>query len=103
MLKHLREQLNKLLTERGELVTAFEATAATATTESRQLNDTEQAAYDEARAALKAHDEQIIAVRANVKAAEEDEARSANVDAIAAEVGQTENRASGVRVGSEPE
>lgn len=103
MLKHLREQLAKLLSERAALVTAFEATAATATTESRQLSDTEQAAYDEARSALKAHDEKIVATRANVVQAEEDETRSAAVNAIAAEVGSTESRASGVRVGSEPE
>jgi len=104
MLKHLREQLKKLLEERAALVTAFEATAATATTENRALTDAEQPAYDAARAALKAHDDNIVAVRARVADAEADEARAAAVAAIAAEVKPDENRSggSGAKVGNEP-
>lgn len=89
MLEFLRRRLAELVEQRGALADALNGTYAEARSANRDLNEAEQAAYNEARAALVAHDATTDEVRTRLAEAEEDERRSATAATIAAELGNT--------------
>jgi HK97 family phage major capsid protein len=98
----LRKQLEKLLEERGALAGKVDETLKEARSEERDLNDAEKASYDEARTALVEHDKRIEETRANLKQAEDDEAREQRVADVARELGTTGSEER-VQVGREPQ
>lgn len=103
MLEFLRRQLAKLLEERAGLAETVNGTIAVARSENRDLSDTEQAAYTEARGALVAHDARIDEVRANLADAEADEQRAQAAADLAVELGTvTPERRAPASVGAEP-
>ena len=106
MLEFLRRRLAELVEQRGALADALSGTYAEARSANRDLNEAEQAAYDEARAALVAHDATMDEVRGRLAEAEEDERRSAAAAATAAEFGNAGSEERGQRspvtVGNEP-
>lgn len=106
MLEFLKRRLAELVEQRSALADALNGTYAEARSANRDLNEAEQAAYNEARAALVAHDATMDEVRGRLADAEEDERRSAAAAATAAEFGSTGSEERGQRspaaVGSEP-
>lgn len=105
MLEFLRRQLEKLLTERAALKSEVDKVLEAPTKEERELKDDEAALFNEKRAAVKAHDEQIEQMRERVLELEDDEKRSERANAAAAELGQVgeQRERQAVRVGAEPE
>lgn len=105
MLEHLRRRLAELVEQRGALADALSGTYAEARSANRDLTEAEQSAYDEARAALVAHDEKITEARARVAEAEEDEKRAETAAQLSAEFGNVRSEERGQRppvtVGSE--
>jgi HK97 family phage major capsid protein len=105
MLVFLREQMQKLLTQRAALKTDLDATMTAATAEQRaKLNDTEQAEYDRLTAEIRALDaDEITPLQARITAAEEAELRDNLAAEMRAQYGQTGLQGPSVRVVSEPE
>lgn len=103
MLEFLREQLRKLLEERAGLKSTMDAVLVPPTADARGLNDDEKAAFDAAEVALRAHDDQIEAARAQIVKLEDAEKRTAAADKLAADLGQGGERRSPARTGAEPE
>lgn len=102
-LEILRDQLIKLAEQRAALSTEMRTALTTAQSESRELTDAENTAYDEQRGRLVKLDSSIDALQQRVKDAEEDERRSDVAGQILANAGQAgERRSGGARVTSEP-
>lgn len=98
MLEYLRQRLAALLSERAELAAKRDAVLAGPTEEKRDLTEDEAKTFDSAREAIIAHDETINECRARIATLEDDEKRQANVDKLAAELGQTGRAKSGTQV-----
>ncbi len=103
MLEFLRKQLSDLLAKRAELADAMDATFSEARTAERDLDETEAAAYQEARAALVAHDARIADTEQRLADAEADQARADSAAEALARLGYTGPERPTVRVGNEPE
>jgi len=102
MLAFLRKQMQAALEERAALKTNLDAVIDAPTKEARNLTDEETAKFNEARAAVKAKDEEIEALQGRIKDAEEAEARDARAAEIRAQFGQEGPQPTGARVTSEP-
>jgi HK97 family phage major capsid protein len=102
MLEFLRKQLEQLLEQRAGLKSSLDAVLTAPTAESRGLSDEEKKTFDAAEVALRAHDDQIEAARAQIEQLEAIEKRSAAADKIAAELGQGGEQRSPARTGAEP-
>lgn len=102
MLEFLRQQLQRLLEERAALRSELDQVLEAPTTEKRALTAEEDTLFEQKRAAVVAQDEKIEQTRTRIGELEEDERRQANVDQLAAELGQTGQQRSPARVGAEP-
>lgn len=106
MLKFMRKQLKELLEKRTALAADRDKVLGDAEKENRAPTDAESTAWQEKRAAVKAVDDDIAALRSRISEAEEDEKREQAAADAYKEVGQTgpqsERGQGGARVTSEP-
>lgn len=103
MLEFLRKQLAALLEQRAGLKSTLDAVLVAPTAEERGLTDDEKKSFEDAELALRAHDDQIEAVRSQMAKLEDAEKRSAAADKLRDDLGQaTGERRSPARVGDEP-
>lgn len=104
VLEFLRQQMKALLEQRAAARTELDEVLKAPTTEQRALTPEEATAFDEKRAAVVAKDGEIDALAKRIEEAEDIERRQANVDGLAAKLGQGgEQRGNGpAKVLSEP-
>lgn len=103
MLEFLRARLAELLNERAELAAKRDAVLAAPTAENRDLTEDEAKAFEAVRSEIVAKDEEINELRARISNLEEDEKRQANVDKMAAELGNAGDQRNPARVTNQPE
>lgn len=98
----LREQLAALIEKRALLESSLDDVLKAPTAEKRGLTEDETTAFDAAEAALRAHDDQIEAARAQLTKLEEAQQRKDAAAALAVELGQVGEHRSPAQVKAEP-